>query len=660
VALLWFLAIAQAPTGGLRAQETAHDLADMSIEELMNESVTSAGKKHTRLGDAPTAISVITQDEIRRSGYNSIPELLRLVPGVNVARVDGNEWAISSRGFNGQYANKLLVLIDGRTVYTPTSGGVYWNVQDTLLEDIDRIEVIRGPGATLWGANAVNGVINIITKAARDTQGGLLSMETGTEDRPAVGARYGGQLDSTLQYRVYGKYFDRQPFESTAGNDVTDGQHAIRGGVRVDWQPASDDRGTLSADYYDSDSHKPVTLTSFKPPYATEENSVAHNAGVDVVGSWDHSFSGSSQLTVQSYLQHFSQNFGYGVERQDSYDIEVQHHAALGGRHDVVWGMGYRYTSVRDTSSATLIWTPERENLNLYQAFLQDEITLIPDHWRLVLGSKLEHNSLTGLEVEPSGRVLWTPTLTTTIWGAVSDSTRTPALFEHGSQLNVAVIPSSSGPPVWVQLLGNPEVEEEQLRAYELGYRFQPSHRWSFDMAAFYNSYRDLLTYIGNEPGFEFYPQPHILISSTIQNVGKAQTYGVEVSAQWQVLPDWRLIGSYSGLRMHTQPHLAAEGESPQHQAQLRSYLDLPRHIEINAAAMYVDAITVVPTAAPVRIASYVRVDLGASWHPVEALEVAVWGQNLLQSRHPEFPSVQTPLQIEIPRSALVRITWHF
>ncbi len=652
------LALAAAGSSAL-AQERSESLGDLSLEDLMNESVTSATKKQIRLGDAPTAISVITQEDIRRSAYNSIPELLRLVPGLDVARIDGNEWAISSRGFNGQYASSLLVLIDGRTVYTPASGGVYWNVQDLMLEDIDRIEVIRGPGAALWGANAVNGVINIITKVARETQGVLLSVTAG--DTPTVGARYGGELGSQVQYRGYVKYFDRQPFVDPAGQDVPDGQNAIRGGGRLDWQSGGRDSGTLQAEYYDADSHKPVTLTSFKFPYTVAEDMAADNRGGDILGNWTRSFSSTSQLTVQSYFQHFEESYGFGVEHDDSYDIEFQHHIALGARNDVVWGAGYRYTTVRDTPTSSLVWTPETFSMQLSQMFLQDEITLVPGRWHVLLGSKLEHNNLTGLEVEPSARLLWTPNATQTVWAAISSATTTPSLFERTSQLNAAVIQPPSGPPVWVELLGNPRIDVQNLLAYELGYRIEPGPSLAFDVASYYNIYRDVPTYISNGPVFEVNPAPaHVLVSSTFQNADRGDTYGLEISAQWQVLPYWRLTGSYTGLRMHTRPDSTLEGDSPQQQGQLRSYLDLPRHIEINAAASYVDCITVIPTVTPVRIPSYVRVDLGATWHPSGTFEIGVWGRNLLQSRHAEFVSDQTPLQVEIPRSILVRATWHF
>jgi iron complex outermembrane receptor protein len=657
LALCALLALTAAAPGKVVAQERDRGLADLSIEDLMNESVTSVGKKQSRLEEAATAISVITQEDIRRSGYNSIPELLRLVPGLDVARVNANQWAISARGANSQFADELLVLVDGRTVYTPSSAGVFWNVQDLMLEDIERIEVIRGPGAALWGANAVNGVINIITKAARDTQGALLSASVGTEDQPAVAARYGSQLGTQAQYRVYMKYLDREPFVDHSGNDVTDAETATRVGGRLDWQAGASDEGTLLADYYYSEAHNPITLTSFAPPYAVAVDAAGRNQGVDALGRWTHSFSSASQLQVQSYFQHFEENYGPGVEYEDSYDFDIQHHVKLGGRNDVVWGGGYRYTVVRTPSNPTIVWTPQMAYLSLFQAFAQDEITLVPERLRAVLGSRLEHNDLTGFEVEPNARLLWTPSRGGTLWAALSRATRTPSLFERDSQVNAAVVQQPAAPPIWIGRGANPRLDVESVLAYELGYRAQPARTLSIDLATYFNVYDHLVTYVAQPQVLQL---THVLASSTPQNVDNAHTYGLEISAQWQVRPDWRLAGSYTAYKIHTWPDRDVDNGCPPQQAQLHSYLDLTRHFEIDASASYVDALTVTPVVTPVRIRAYVRLDLGVSWHPSAAVEVGIWGQNLQQSRHAEFPSSLTPLQVEVPRSALGRIQWHF
>ena len=641
------------------------DLGDLSIEELMDISVTSVAKKRTRLSESAAAISVISQEDIARSGYTSIPELLRMVPGLDVARISANEWAISARGFNGHYANKLLVLVDGRTVYTPSSGGVYWNVQDVLLQDLERIEVIRGPGATLWGANAVNGVINIITKSAQETEGRVLSAAFGSQERPAIGVRHGGRLGDDLFYRTYVSYFDRSAYETGDGHDVADDWSTVRGGFRLDWRGAADtDSLTLQGEAYDGDAGKIVTLTNANSPHLVEVTDlVAHNSGFNLLMRWTCSFSPRSQLTIQTYYDQLKQGFGFGTEYHDLSDLDMQYHIAIGERHDVVWGVGYRYTRLRATPSFTLIWTPETERLNLFEAFAQDDIALVPARWYLTLGSKLERNDLTGFEIQPSVRLRWMPNERQTVWAALSRATRTPALFERNSRLNLGIFETgSASPPVWVTLFGNRAADEEKLLAYEFGVRFEPARHLSVDIAAFYNQYDDLLGYVANAPGFELTPPPpHVLISSTMWNDLSGHTYGVEIAAQWQVTDRWKVTGSYTGLRMDVRPNAAIEAESPQQQAQLRTNVDLPNRIGLNGSLSYVDrVVSVSGGGATAAIDSYVRLDLGMSWRPYPSLELGVWGQNLLERRHPEYSSVQTTLVTEIPRTVLARALWQF
>ncbi len=393
------VAAGDSPTNGLK------DSTELSLDQLINIPVTSVSKKETKLNDSPAAISVITQDDIRRSGMTTLPELLRMVPGFDVARIDGNEWAVSSRGFNSQFARDLLVLIDGRTVYTPSSAGVFWNAQDVVLEDLDRIEVIRGPGATLWGANAVNGVVNIITKSAAETQGGLISTSFGTEDQPTTSARYGGQIATNLYYRVYVKYFSREGLLDDAGNGAPDDWKALRGGFRLDWEPATENTLTLQGDYYGEDALKNVSLTSLNPPYSQSADVMTHNSGGNLLGRWTHTFSESSQLTLQTYYDNVIQGDGLGIEYQNTFDLDLQHRFALGERNDIVWGAGYRYTAVENTPSFNLTWTPDERRLQLFNIFLQDELTLVPDRLKLTVeASKLEAQRmiLTGLEVGPA------------------------------------------------------------------------------------------------------------------------------------------------------------------------------------------------------------------------------------------------------------------
>jgi iron complex outermembrane recepter protein len=658
LAILAMYAVAWA--GQARAGD--EDLTTLSLEQLMNEPVTSVSKKETKLSESPAAISVVTQDDIRRMGITTLAEALRLVPGMDVARVSANEWAVSSRGFNSQFAGKLLVLIDGRTVYTPASAGVFWNAQDVMIEDIDRIEVIRGPGATLWGANAVNGVINIITKRAQDTQGGLVAATGGTEDKPLLAARYGGQAGSDLSYRVYAKYFDRDGFLDSTGTIDTGAWHTLRGGFRTDWNSSAADAVTLQGDAYGGEAGKPIDTVSLTPASVTPINAVAQNSGANMLGRWTRTFSADSALTVQGYIDHVIQGDGNGSEHRTTYDMDLQHRFGWGSRNDILWGAGYRLSSIEATQSFNLVWTPPNRDIRLYNFFLQDEITVVPNRLHVTLGSKFEHDNLDGGNVEPNVRLAWTPAERQTVWAAISRAVRTPALFELDGRLNAAAFqPGPNSPPVLVSVLPNPQLDSEKLVAYELGYRFAPSTRVSVDISTFINHYSDVIVMIPGSPQFELEPAPmHILVPLREENAPNAQTHGVEVSAQWQVLPHWMLNGSYTWLHIDSPQSPLTDQASPQQQFQVRSYLDLPFHLELNAALYYVDTVTVPSGPVDARIPAYARGDLGLIWKPDGRLSIGVWGENLQGPRHLEFASQNSSLLTEVPRSFLGKVTWSF
>ncbi len=632
------------------------NLADMSIEELMNEPVTSVSKKETPLSESPAAITVITPDDIRRLGIGSLPEALRLVPGMDVGRVGANETAVSVRGFNDLFANKLLVLIDGRAVYSPSSAGVFWNTQDVVLEDLDRIEVIRGPGATLWGANAVNGVINIITKSARETQGTLVSTTVGTEDRPTATVRYGGRLAPDIFYRVYAKYFDRPGLTTLAGGDARDSWDSFRTGFRLDYEPSAENNFTLQGDYYRSVAGKDVTRISLAPPFSQTANVRGRNRGHNVLGRWAHTFSETSQLTLQTYYDDITQDVGTSIDRSKTFDFDLEHHLAFGSQNELSWGAGYRDTRTDTSSSFEVTWAHEEQRLRLFNAFAQDKIALVRERLHLILGTKLEHNELTGLEWEPGARLLWTPTGQQTVWAAVSRAVRTPAFIERDARINLA-----AGPGFLVSFIGNPDVESERLTAYELGYRLAPVKQLSFELAAYYNAYDRLIVPQDNPVAFEFNPPPpHALVSQTWRNGAKGETYGAELSAQWQVTPGWRLTGSSTWLQTALPSTLLADGTSPRQQFQIHSTLDLPHHVELNAAAYYVGSIITSVGQTAVPIPSYLRLDLGLVFHPGESLELGVWGVNLLDGRHLEFTGPQSVTIAEIPRGVTGKITWRF
>ncbi len=631
----------------------------------MDIEVVSVSKKEEKLFETAAAVYVITQEEIRRSGLTSIPELLRLAPGIEVARIDGTKWAVSARGFNGRLANKLLVLIDGRSVYSPETSGVYWEVQDLLMADIERIEVIRGPGGTLWGANAVNGVINIITKRTQDTLGGVVTVDVGSEER-FTNFRYGGNLGPKASYRLYGKYFQSSALVEPSAQRNNDGQHSERGGRRVEWKLTARDELTLDGDIYQSNLNENPTTVSPADPFAPIVNRKADFSGGHIMGRWERAFSKTSDMALQVYYDHFSRRlFGLG-SHIDTFDFDFQHHVAWGRRQDIVWGFGYRLVSERAESNNTspIQFNPQAKTVQLFSGFAQDEITLVKERVRLILGVKLEHNSLSGFEAQPSARLSWTPSRRQTVWAAVSRAVRTPALSEQDVRVNFQAFPGFGGVPVIVAAFGTTKPVSEVLNAYEIGYRAQPHRKVSLDIATFYNVYSQLTSFEPGLPFFETDPPPAHLVMPTYYGNGlRGETYGLEAAINFDVNRRWKLHGSYSFLRvqLHRDPTSTdttseiAEGDNPRHQFQLHSYLNLARNFDLDTALYYVASLR------GQRIPRYTRIDARFGWHARENLEVSAGVQNLLDNRHPEFNGID--IQVvpgQIRRSVFGKLTWRF
>ena len=656
------------------AADPAH-LADLSVEQLLNVKVTSVARREEAVSQSAAAIFVITQDDIRRSGATNIPELLRLAPGLDVAQVDPHTWAISARGFNDVFANKLLVLIDGRSVYTPLFSGVYWDVQDVMLEDLDRIEVIRGPGAALWGANAVNGVINIITKRASETQGGLLSAGGGSEERGLAAFRYGGKLGDDLHYRVFGKWFDGDDAVTSTGTTAPGGWWSIgRLGFRTDWTPG-EEVFTLQGDFYRGfEGGADLRLRPSPPFHRYLDVNTARVSGGDVLARWTHPTAGG-EVVVQGYYDRtnrFSSTFG---EMRDTFDVDIQHRFAFGDRQTIVWGGGYRFGQDRVGNSFDIALTPRSRVTNLFNLFAQDQIELVKDRVALTLGSKLEHNDFTGWEIQPSAHLLWTPTKRQSVWASVSRAVRTPSRAEDDIELRQQpVIPPGglypgfppsvpASPAVLTSVRGNRNFNSEELLAYELGWRGEPCDRVSLDIALFYNAYRELRTLDVGTPAIDLGSDPARI------NVGAAnrldgETYGGEISVTWQATPWWKLRSDYSLL--YAKAHLkeggadvrserAAEGSSPRHQAALRSSMDLGRGFELDAALRYVDALPAL------NVPSYLAFDLRVGWRVSDSVEVSVVGKNLFDNHHLEFiPTTIATQTTEVERSIFGSITIRF
>ena len=668
--LAGMLAVCPMANASAAGPQSVPDVTSMSLEDLMNMQVTSVSKRSQKVADAAAAVFVITQEDIRRSGATSIPDALRMVPGLEVAQIDQNKWAIGSRGFNGRFDNKLLVLIDGRSVYTPLFSGVYWNVQDVVLEDVDRVEVIRGPGATLWGANAVDGVINIITKSAKATQGGLVSAGAGSQEATAETVRYGSKVKDNTYYRVYGKYYDWYPSIDPTGTTASDGWHALRGGFRLDSNATTRDSITVQGDIYHDNFGETLTVPSLTSPtlWSTYPNN-GYESGGDLLGRWNHSFSRSS-TSLQMYYDrtNISDPTVFG-DHESVYDIDFQHDIHLGESQELVWGLGYRSIQDSNGSSFTVALQPAQSSLNQYSAFVQDEVSLLDNRMHVTVGSKFEHNPFTGFEFEPNVRVLGTLTNKQSVWAAVSRAVRTPALTEEGLQLNEAVIPPGVPPlnsplPVVEAIFGSRQFGSEDLLAYEVGYRVQATNSFSLDVAAFYNNYTNLRSAEPGAPILVGSPVPsYVVLPFVASNKMSGGTYGIEPFAEWKILPRWKLMGSYSFLRMNIHKNADSldptpdlpNGESPRHQYYFRSSLDLPKNFEQDLMLRYVDKLP------GLNIPSYYSLDLHVGWKPISQIQLSFGAQNLLNSQHLEFiPEFINTLPTQVRRTYFGSIAWTF
>lgn len=605
----------------------------------MDLDVTSVSKQSEPYWQAPAAIQVVTGDEIRRSGASSIPEALRLADNLAVAQSTSDSWNISARGFNAGNANKLLVLMDGRSIYTPLYAGMFWNAQDYLLEDIDHIEVISGPGGTLWGANAVNGVINITSKSAKDTQGLYLEAGGGTWLQDLVGFRYGGTLAPQIYYRVYEKYFDRGNEVYADGTSSADPWKMGQGGFRVDDGEDPNNQLTFQGDFYGSD----VDLST----------GVAQNyVGGNILGRWSHVISDDADLSLQFYYDRTYWHdpipastlgpAGILVDDLDTYDLDFQHHFRLDDRNRFSWGLGYRMTHDVIQNTPVIVFLPTTLDHNLFSEFAQDEIAFA-EHWALTLGTKIEHNDYSGFEFEPNVRIAFTPAERQLLWAAVSRAVRAPSRIDR----------DFSVPPL---LAGNSSFVSETVIAYELGYRTQLTREVSASISAFFNNY-DHLRSLSLDPSAVY----------IVTNNLAGQTWGGELTVDYQMLEGWRLHAGYDLLNedIWIKPGLTdssnALGDTadPANQVFLRSSMDLPGDLELDCGGRWVDTIHNISGTTVGTVPSYIEMDARLGWHPIQNLELSLVGQNLLQDHHPEygFPS---PTREEITRSGYGRVTWQF
>ncbi len=606
-------------------------LKKMSVGQLLDLDVTSVSRRPEKLFAAPSAIQVITSEDVRRSGATSLPEALRLASNLEAAQIDSRQWAITARGFNNVFAGKMLVMIDGRSVYTPLYAGVYWDVQDVLLHDLDRIEVISGPGATQWGANAVNGVINITTKSARDTQGGVLIGGMGSELRSSRGVRYGGRTANGVFYRVYAKYFERDDAARSDGRRANDSWHMSQGGFRTDWDASATDALTVQGDGYNG------YLGQLGP------DNIRVN-GSNLLGRWTRTLAPKSDLQLQIYFDRTHRRIpGSFTQDLSTGDLDFQHRFPIGAAHDVVWGAGYRIVADDIANTPANAFLPAEVTRTSFNAFVQDEITLSKERLALTVGSKVEHNEYTGFELEPSARLSFTPDRRRAVWAAVSRAIRAPSRIDRD-------LFSPATPPF--RVAGGPSVVSEVLLAYEIGCRAQLSSDLSVSLAGFFNEYRNLRSLEPLNP-----PAPFPVEA----NSGlRGRSTGAEATVEWRIARSLRLRAGYTELRVRSGPQPGSLhrptrdsiARDPNHQFRLRSRWDVSRRWECDVLLRYVSPI---PSQ---RVPGYTEADLRIGWTPSAAWELSVLGQNLLHKQHAEFNALGG--RREIQRGVYGRAAWRF
>jgi iron complex outermembrane receptor protein len=610
--------------------QVAPDLKRLSIEELLSMDVTSVSRRAEQLWDTAAPVEVITAEDIRRAGSTTLPEALRLFTGVQVVRIAPTAWAVSVRGFTSNAGNKLLVMIDGRRVYSPLFSGTFWNFHDLPLDNIDRIELVRGPGAALWGTNAVNGIISIITKRAEDTQGGLVRLAGGYgEDLGLAMVRWGGTAGTSGYYRVDGKYFYKDQFLLPGGAGAADSSQHGRSGFRYDVAPTMQDSLTIQGE-------------AFRATNGFRGREDAVGSGGHVLGRWSKQLSSTQDFELQAYFERTARLVPMqSDEQRNTVDFDFQHRFAS-GLHDIVWGAGYQVSDDHTVPTAVLRFVPDDLTIQQYTAFVQDEIRIVPNELSVIVGSKFEHNDFSGFELQPSVRFAWRPSAERTVWASVSRAVRTPTRFDTDLLFT---------PPGFV-FRGTDEFKSEELIAYETGYRMRPLAQLSVDIAAYYNRYDDVRSSSFAAPGFN---------AAFVRNDLNATTYGGEITGTLDLIEDLRFRMGYAHFRGRFEPDPgtidlfggSAEGNDPRHQFLVRSNWNLPADFEFDSMLRFVSRL---PN--PV-VDRYATLDLRLGWLATPDLEISLSGRNLLDSMHPEF-GAPGPGRGEVRRNFVANILWRF
>lgn len=646
---------------------TSGDLKNLTLEQLGNIEVTTVSKEPERALNTTAAIYVITQDDIARSGARTIPDALRVAPGVEVAQIDAHTWSVGIRGFGTNLSRDVLVLVDGRSVYTTLFAGTYWDVQNLLLADVDRIEVIRGPGGTIWGPNALNGVINIITKSSKDTHGMLVSAGGGNQDQGFVDAHYGGGNSKGLDYRVDELGFDRGPEYHPDGKNF-DRWRAIRAGFRADWEKDTRDHFTFEGDIYDEGAGTGDVSSTYTAPYIQTLYGTEALTGGSILGRWRRVYADGKDFQLQAFYDRTKRYDPTQFEDlRNTYDVDFLDRFRLPGRQRISWGLGARFSNgVNPMVVPGLSFSPESRTDRLLTAFFQDEVALIDERLVFTFGTKLLETNFTGVQFQPSGRLSWTPTDRQTLWAAFTHAVRTPSDVEENLTY-LGYAGTAGGLPAFGVLGPNPNFHSEELNGYEAGYRLLVRQSLYFDAAGFYNHYGDLLSEdITGSPAVVTTPAPtHIVFTADYGNGLVGTTKGVEFAPEWKPMSSWRLRASYSYLQMDiakgkdsldANTGQSVAGSSPKHQLALQSYLDFEKVFTIDLTYRYGGARPDVP--GDRKIAAYSTADARFDWQFAREFKFSAVGRNLLQPHHFEFGGVDPGPDVGIVRSAYGQITW--
>ena len=651
-------------------EEPVADLDSVSINELMQMEVSSVSRKSQQLSDTAAAAFIISQEDIRRSGATSIPEALRMAPGVEVAQIGAGRWALTIRGFNGQYANKLLVLMDGRTLYTPLFAGVFWDQQDTMMEDIERIEVIRGPGAVMWGSNAVNGVINIITKKAKDTQGNLAVVGGGNQEQGFAAYRHGGQLGNDGNYRVYAKAFEREAYVNTLGQRQYDDWRSAQSGFRVDQRLSNDQRLTVQGDVYRMKKGcraQPLTVEGEFSDLFTRD---CYGDGANLLSRWEANLSDGSELALQGYYDRVSFDAAALSNVQDTFDLDFQHRLHPNASHDLMWGLNYRFINSSTVNTDVFQFSSSDLGYHMGSAFVQDDISLIDNELRLTLGGKIEQSHFGDTQLQPNARLLWTPDERHSIWTSLSRASRIPSqglaqadVAAGTTQANIP-LPTPIGlrnftVPVQLMVLANPDLKAEKVFSAEIGYRTQWTRSFSTDITAFSSHYTDQIVLGRGKPGIQRRPLPQLpIINQPLlwsNSAEQVDTRGIELSSDWHVLDWMRFSGSYTHLKIEDD----SAKFSPRHHGSVRWQMDMTDKLQFDTTLRHVGKL-----GEGTGVQAYTTFDARLAYRPLKGMEWSVTAQNLFTPQHLEFNdspvAASSAFSIAVPRSIYGKLSWEF